>query len=310
MKGETTIQKFLSYVEIKTKITSVLTFLLVLAYLFHERIAVDWKVTLVFFLSMFLFDLTTTALNNYIDTKTNHQTLVFRRSGALAIFFVLLAMSIASGIYLVILTDIIVLLIGAVCFAAGILYTFGPVPISRLPLGEVFSGIFYGFFIPFLILYINLPSGSIMVLEYKEVIGKLYFTMSVKPILSIILLSVIPMAVTANIMLANNICDHEKDIAVKRYTLPHFIGDKAVTLFAFIYYATYAANIALVVFGILHPITLLALLTFPVVQKNINVFRKLQDKETTFGVSIINFIVIMAANILAVFVGGLFMRWF
>ncbi|MBN2882397.1 MAG: UbiA family prenyltransferase, partial [Clostridia bacterium] len=202
------------------------------------------------------------------------------------------------------------LAVGVLCFTAGILYTFGPVPISRLPLGEVFSGIFYGFFIPFLIVYINMPGGSLLTLEYDRILDKLIFSLTVKPIFALLLLSVIPVAVTADIMLANNICDVEKDIAVRRYTLPHFIGNKAITLFAVIYYATYAANIAMVVLGILHPVTLIALLTFPLVQKNINAFRKVQIKETTFGISIINFIVIMMANTAAIFIGGLFERWF
>ncbi len=310
MIGDTFIQKFLSYIEIKTKITSVITFLLVLSYLFYLQESINWGITLVFFVSMLLFDLTTTALNNYIDTKTNHQTLAFKRTRALGIFFILLLLSVASGIYLVMLTDIVVLLIGVLCFSAGILYTFGPVPISRLPLGEIFSGVFYGFFIPFLIMYINMPAGALLTLKYDGVTDKLLFSMTVRPVLALIILSIIPIAVTANIMLANNICDVEKDIAVNRYTLPHFIGHKAITLFAFIYYAAYAANIAMVILGILHPITLIALLTFPLVQKNINEFRKAQVKETTFGVSIINFIIIMMANTAAIFIGGLFVRWF
>jgi len=310
MKGDTFLQKFLSYTEIKTKITSVITFLFALSYLFYIKQEINWIVTLVFFVSMLLFDLTTTALNNYIDTKTNHQTLVFKRGRALAIFFVLLVLSIVTGIYLVILTDIIVLIIGAVCFATGILYTFGPMPISRLPFGELISGIFYGLCIPFLILYINMPADSILSLGYDKVLNSLHFSFNIEPVIAIILLSVIPISVTANIMLANNICDLEKDIAVKRYTLPYFIGKKSLALFSIIYYATYVSNILMVILGVLNPITLIALLTFPLVQKNINAFRKVQDKGTTFGVSIINFIIIMCANTIAIFLSGIVQGWF
>ncbi len=73
--------------------------------------------TLIFFAAMFLFDLTTTAINNYIDTKTNAQTLQFKRSIALAIIFVLLGTSTILGLYLVYLTDIVVLLLGGLCFS-------------------------------------------------------------------------------------------------------------------------------------------------------------------------------------------------
>lgn len=310
MKGDKFLGRFLSYTEIKTKITSVLTFLYAIAYLFYIRQEISWGVTLVFFAAMLLFDLTTTALNNYIDTKTNHQTLAFKRSHALVIFFILLGLSITTGVYLFILTDIIVLLAGAVCFATGILYTFGPMPISRLPFGEIISGIFYGLAIPFIIFYINMPAGSIISLGYDRVQKTISFSLSAEPVIAILLLSVIPMAVTANIMLANNICDLEKDIAVRRYTLPYFIGDKAIPLFSLIYYAAYAANIVMVIIGVLHPVTLIVLFTFPMIQKNINIFRAKQEKETTFGVSIMNFIMIMISNALAIFVSGLIVRWF
>jgi len=109
---------------------------------------------------MFTFDLTTTAINNYIDTKTNEQILPFSRRAAFLIILLLFAVSAAAGILLVLFTDIVVLVVGALCFLCGILYTGGPVPISRQPLGELLSGIFYGLFIPFLILYINMPTGT------------------------------------------------------------------------------------------------------------------------------------------------------
>lgn len=63
------VNSFLSYVEIKTKITSIFAFLMTIAYLFYINQPIDWNLTLIFFGAMFLFDLTTTAINNYIDTK-------------------------------------------------------------------------------------------------------------------------------------------------------------------------------------------------------------------------------------------------
>ncbi|KHS59025.1 1,4-dihydroxy-2-naphthoate prenyltransferase, partial [Listeria monocytogenes] len=59
------------------------------------------------------------------------------------------------GVWLVFRTDLLVLLIGFVCFCIGILYTFGPVPLSRMPLGEIFSGVTMGFGIFFLAVYVN-----------------------------------------------------------------------------------------------------------------------------------------------------------
>ncbi len=48
----------------------------------------------------------------------------------------------------------------------------------------------------------------------------------------VICLVSIPMIVgIANIMLANNICDLEEDIANKRHTLPYYIGKKNAIIF-------------------------------------------------------------------------------
>lgn len=297
------VNRFLSYVEIKTKITSTFAFLLTIAFILYKGQDIDWLRTLVFFGSMFVFDLTTTAINNYIDTKTNDQQLQFSRRTALRIIYVLFGISAFLGIYLALITDIVVFLAGGVCFMAGVLYTYGPVPISRQPLGEVLSGIFYGLFIPFLLLYINMPAGTFLTLSAGwEKIG---VELMVWPLVSLLLLSVPPVCTTANIMLANNICDLEKDIAVKRYTLPYYLGQKALYLFAAIYYLSYASIIAMVVLDILPPICLVSLLTIVVVQRNIGIFMKRQDKAVTFIISIKNYIAIMGSLTVMVFIAAI-----
>ena len=297
------VKRFLKYVEIMTKITSTFTFLLTIAFLLYQKETINWKLTLLFFAGMFMFDLTTTAINNYIDTKNNHQTLQFKRRTALIIIYVLFAVSTALGLYLTYLTDIVVLIVGALCFLCGVFYTYGPVPISRTPLGELLSGLFYGVLIPFIMVYINTPAGTYLRLNVNfETIS---LNLRVWPLISLFMLSLIPFCVTANIMLANNICDLEKDIAVRRHTLPYYIGRKALYLFAGLYYLTYMAVVAMVVLKILHPVCLLSLLSIIPVQKNINTFFARQEKDTTFLCAIKNFIIIMAANILMIFISVL-----
>ncbi len=297
------VKRFLNYVEIKTKITSLFAFLMTIAYIFYIEKPINWELTLIFFASMFIFDLTTTAINNYIDTKTNGQELAFKRKNALLIIYVLFGLATLLGLYLAYRTDIVILLLGAACFMCGVFYTYGPVPISRQPLGELLSGVFYGLFIPFILLYINLPKGTFLSLSLSlETIG---LEIQVLPVITVLLLAVIPTCVTANIMLANNICDVERDIAVKRFTLPYYLGRKALYLFAGLYYMTYAAIVLMVVFRMLSPICLISLLTLFPVQKNINKFFKLQDKARTFDCSIKNFVIIMAADTLLIFLSGL-----
>ncbi len=296
------LNNFFQYTEIKTKITSTFTFALTLAFLLYWDQKMDWKRTLVFFLAMLLFDLTTTAINNYIDSKDNGQTLAFKRKTSLAVIFVLFALSTVLGLYLAYLSDLVILLAGAVCFACGVFYTYGPIPISRQPLGEVFSGFFYGFMIPFILVYLNTPKGTYLWYELssKSVSVEIMFI----PFLILILLSIIPFATTANIMLANNICDLEKDITVKRYTLPFYIGKAALPLFAGLYGITYLATIVMVVLGIFPVISLLVLITLIPVIRNIRIFFKKQIKEETFICSIKNFMWIMGANTLLLAIGS------
>ena len=294
------IRKFLNYVEIRTKITSTFTFVMAIAFLKYHKQEINWKLTLLFFAAMFLFDLTTTAINNYIDSKGNEQLLPFERKTALILIYVLLGSSTLLGLTLAYFTDIVILLAGGICFLCGILYTYGPVPISRQPLGEIMSGAFYGILIPFIIFYINTPKGAYISLDLN--FSTVSFTLQVVPILTLLIFSVIPFCTTANIMLANNICDVEKDIAVKRHTLPYYIGKKALTLYAFLYYAAYAAVIIMVVIKILSPVCLLSLLTLFAVQRNINKFYKKQEKSTTFILAIKNFIIIMGSNALLILI--------
>jgi 1,4-dihydroxy-2-naphthoate octaprenyltransferase len=178
------------------------------------------------------------------------------------------------------------------------------VPISRQPLGEILSGIFYGLFIPFILLYINMPKETYLSLNINfETIN---IILNISPIITVFFLSVTPVCATANIMLANNICDVEKDIAVKRYTLPYYLGKNSLFLFAGVYYLTYLATIVMVILKILSPVCLFSLLTIFIVQKNINTFFKIQDKATTFITAIKNYIIIMGINTLMIFISGLF----
>jgi len=299
------IKGFLNYIEIKTKITSTFTFFMTIVFLLYQKQTINWNLTLLFFVAMFLFDLTTTAINNYIDSKDNDQILDFKRKTSLLIIYGLFLTSTVLGLSLAYWTDIIVLLAGGACFLFGVLYTYGPLPISRQPLGEAFSGFFYGLMIPFILMYINMPEGTF--LTYHLSFEAVSLELKVVPIATLLLFAITPFCTTANIMLANNTCDLEKDIIVRRYTLPYYIGKKAaLTLFAGFYYLTYIATILMVILGILSAICLLSLLSIFIVQKNIKMFFKKQEKSTTFICSIKNFVIIMGTNTLLIFLSVFF----
>ncbi len=170
----------------------------------------------------------------------------------------------------------------------------------------MFSGVFQGTLIPFLLLYINLPEGTLLTLSAEEI----SLSLKVWPLLTMLLLCVIPTCLTANIMFANNICDVDADVKVNRFTLPYFLGLKhSLTLYAAIYYTAYLAPCIMVILGMLHPASLLCLLTFPVIRKNIRIFRKEQKKPDTFLTAIPNYIILMSAYCVSIFLGGIFVRF-
>ncbi len=291
------VKSVAKYVEVMTKITSFFPFWLTLAFLMYNNVSINLLRTTVFFISMFLLDLATTAINNYIDSKGNSQEFDMSRKAMLSIIVVLLTASAALGLWLAFMTDIVILLLGLLCFACGVLYTWGPIPISRQPLGELFSGFFYGVVIPFIILYINNPPGTFLSVLFYGNFSQVDIILKMRPIITLMVFAITPSLATANIMLANNICDVEKDIKVKRFTLPYYLGKSSLYLFAALNYLCFFSTILLVVFRIFPPITLLSLVALIPVQKNISTFLKLQDKSKTFICSVKNFLWLVVPNI-------------
>lgn len=246
---------------------------------------------------MLAFELSVTGLNSYEDTKTNGMQLPFPRKTAKRILIALWVIAVFAAILLVIETGWIVFVCGGLCFLVGVLYSFGPAPISRMPLGEVFSGLFEGFFIPFLVVFINTPADSLIGFSLQNWILQINF--NILGLFRLLVLTMPAILGIANIMLANNICDLQADIRVNRYTLPYYIGvQNSLRLFALNYYTAFAFVILTAIFRIL-PIYVLAVpLTLLVIQKNIVLFQKVQSKTDTFPTSVKNFSILMGALIL------------
>ncbi len=259
------------------------------------------------FLSLICIDMCTTAINNYMDFKKakkkhgygyeSHNAIVnynLKESSVQYVIFSLLALAVIFGITLYLNTNILVLILGGISFAVGILYTFGPLPISRTPFGELFSGGFMGIMIPFISIYIHIFDRGILELSLHG--GILSFSMNITEAVLIILISLPAAVCIANIMLANNICDIEDDIENKRYTLPVYIGkSKALVLFKILYYAGYGALVIMLIIKAVPMICVLVLATLFIVEKNIRHFYEIQTKKDTFILSVKNFVIINGA---------------
>lgn len=309
------IGSFLKLVEIQTKVASIIPYIVGTVFTFYKFNNFNIKNALILFFSMLIFDMTTTAINNYNDYRKAikkhgfgyevHNAIVrdnLNVKVVLAIIFIMLLFSSLLGIYLFLNTDIVVLLIGIFCFTVGILYSFGPIPISRTPFGEIFSGITMGFFITFLSIYIHMIDKNVIVITLSKDI--LSFSFNIKILISIFIVSIPCISGIANIMLSNNICDMEEDIINKRYTLPVFIGkEKSLFLFSMIYYMAFISIILGITFKILPVTSLITLVVLKPIKNNIQSFIALQSKKDTFVLAVKSFILLNAIYIVSILLG-------
>lgn len=315
------IKSFLKLVEIQTKVASVIPYLIGTFYALYRYDNFNIKNAIIMFLSMIIFDMTTTAINNYMDYAKaikkegygyeTHNAIVSHKLNPKIVKLTIVIMLVVAallGLLLVKNTNIIVLLIGVVSFFIGITYSFGPIPISRTPFGEILSGLAMGFGITFLSIYIHVFDAGILNISFTD-LRNINININIIELINIVLVSLSPIMGIANIMLANNICDMEEDIENKRYTLPIYIGkERALNLFKWLYYIGFISIILAVIMGALPVISIVTLLVLKLVEGNIKKFKKLQTKKDTFVLAVKNFVItnlVYALNIL----GGIIIKF-
>lgn len=306
------IKSFFKLVEIQTKVASILPFFLGTLYAVFRFDSFKLINFLLMLVSLFCIDMATTAINNFLDFKRanrkygygyeSHNAIVsynLKEREVLVTIFMLLATAVITGVLLFLNTNIIVFILGAISFTIGILYSFGPIPISRTPFGEVFSGIFMGLLIPFIAAYVHVYDQNLLNIIIQG--GILDIKANLSEILYLLMISVPAAAGIANIMLANNICDVEDDIENKRYTLPVYVGKRtSLVIYEILYYSGYLALIILLIIGVAPLISAVVLATFIPVYRHIVIFRKEQSKKTTFVLAVKNFVIINSVLVLTI----------
>ena len=311
------IKAFFKLVEIQTKVASVIPYTLALFYTLYSTKHLNTLNMIVMFCSMVIFDMTVTALNNFFDHKRAvkkhgynyevHNSIVqyrLKNSTVATVIVVMGTIAAALGLLLAWRTGMVTLLLGAACFAIGIAYSFGPLPISHTPFGEIFSGLTMGLGIPFITYYINVYNQDVLNLSLSS--GRFLISFDIYQIAGILLVSLPAVFGIANIMLANNICDIEDDMQNKRYTLPIVIGkEKSLTLLKLLFGLGYAAIVAAVVLGAAPLYSLLALISIVPVSRNIKAFASNATKKDTFGAIVGSFVWMNAAFIATLALGVL-----
>lgn len=307
---------FLELVEIRTKVASFFPFILGVLYAGYYFQSFQFLNTLLFFLAMIIFDMATTAINNTMDyvkakniTYQQQENILGKAHLSVRKVTLMIVVMVGTasllGLLLTYRTNLLLLIIGALCFLIGIFYTFGPFPISRMPLGEVLSGLTMGFGIFFIAVFVNIPANELAGFQLSW--PTFTMTGNIQSILIVFLQSVPIVCTIANIMLANNLCDLETDISNQRYTLTYYIGKPAaIKLYAVLYYIAYFA-ITLAVLLQVSPLWMLAVwLVFPVIQRNIKRFSEIQEKASTFVLAIKNLVIIHSLQIILLILGIIF----
>ena len=317
-KGRINMKDIIELVELRTKIASVIPFVVGLLYSIWTFGNFNVVNMVLFFIGMVCFDMATTVMNNLMDyVKAKNET--YRQEEniigtssltvkqAAMIFGSLVGVATIIGIILVMRTNIILLFVGMLCFVIGIFYTFGSIPISRMPLGEVLSGVTMGFGIFWIVIFLNAPEASFAWMGLDQ--GMLIVRLALFDHIKVALLSLPLICTIANIMLSNNLCDLETDITNHRYTLVYYIGKHtALKLYQGLYLISFVAMVLAVVYRIAPILMLGTLVVGAPVYKNIQLFIQKQEKRTTFALAIKNMLMIHVVQILLLAISVIFFR--
>ncbi len=180
-------------------------------------------------------------LNDYMDYKRGADTkenqldstdavLVYNNvslRSVLVYFFVLMALALVLGLYVVFQSNLTTLIIGLIGALMLVLYSVGKTPISYMPLGEAVSGIVMG--------------SLIMLATCNVLLGCVSLKCVVCSIPLILCIGLINFT--------NNTCDIEKDIEAKRRTLSVILGRKRAKN-VYIFVMTFAILCVIVLVGL------------------------------------------------------------
>jgi 1,4-dihydroxy-2-naphthoate octaprenyltransferase len=205
----------LQIVDIRTKIVSLSSLAIGTSYAVYLTHAFSPGLLVVMLFATLCVDMGTTGFNSYYDFMYGVDTpetdvekwkaLVQRGidpAVALRISWMLFALAAVFGLALGALVDWLIVVVGAACMAVALLYSGGPLPISRLPFGELIAGGLLGLVLIAVAAFVQ--SGSL-----DPRIGWLGVPSSV---------------LIATILSVNNACDIDGDRKAGRRTLAIVLG--------------------------------------------------------------------------------------
>ena len=293
-------QQFKALVQAQSTVISALPYLLGCAftYFYYDHFNIGDAARL--FIAVICFHFAVNGHNQYTDYRRFNASGSVSENNIIAKFKIslswarliigsLVLLSAVIGIYLTFKTGWPLLLIGLLSFLIGYAYSGGPHPILKTPLGEPASGITMGYNITLLAIYVNIYNSP----QFDPFFWLKGLIVALPAIL-----------VISNVMLGNNICDRDEDIQIGKHTLVYYIGrSAAMKVLIACYVLSYIMIIVAVVLHYLPVLTLLSLVTIPIVYQRIKVFVQHPDKMTTFFNILIGLQLILVSEILFTIIG-------
>ncbi|WP_233119719.1 UbiA family prenyltransferase [Weissella viridescens] len=281
------MKNLLKLVEIQSLVASALPLMLGYLYTLNAYHDFNWVNALVFALIAFALQMGVNVWNNLQDYKvastdtwkTGVNNIVGSAGYTLRqVWLVLLSLvgfAGVLGLWLVTQTGWPLLVMGLIGVFVAYWYAGTPLPLSRTPFGELASGLTMGYLIFLAAVYVNVAPLMTWTLIWHAMVA-----------------SAIAWFAIADIMLANNIGDYEEDMAEGRRTLVAVLGKPtALKFFGGIYVAGYVVLVLAVILRILPWPSVLALLSAPIVFKNVKAFQSNPQKKN-FILAIKNVVVI------------------
>lgn len=298
---------FFELIRLPAKLCSFLPYLFGVLYAWWGFHQFNWLNSLIYLVGQMSIALFVTGFNNVQDfykAKDEHyrrtQNIIGREHlsphrilGLMAVF---LTVAILAGLVLVWRTNLSLLLIGGLAIFVAIFYTFGPVPLSRIPSGELLSGLVEGFGAVFIAVFVNVvPQPITLTLTASR------FALSgdVPVVLTLFFLALPIVILDGTVMFADNICDLAQDQRNQRFTLPFYLGKaRALKFYPWLPAAAYVAIVLAVGLHLLPWPILLVVFMWGRVRKNITAFLAVQDKGKTFNLAVVNLLLTFGSETL------------
>ncbi|MDR0199574.1 MAG: prenyltransferase [Streptococcaceae bacterium] len=271
-------------VELKAKAASIFPFALGAAYALYTYHQISPLPLILYFIAMFLFNCFVDTWDNWndyhhaLDTADyqRNTNIIGRESLSIPQIRVLLIFLFGTSLILGLITAALVgwpvFLLGLLCYLVGIFYSWGPKPLSSLPVGEIASGLTMGYLIFLMSVYINAHTTFSW---NASTLGKTFLV----ALPSVLLIS--------NLMLANNTCDLDEDEANARFTIVHYIGrPSALTWWLSALIAAFTLTCLAVALHLLPATCLAILLLIPWTVHQARPYLKKQVKRETFRHSV------------------------